>query len=65
MGLKQRETLTNPVLAQNHRTFADERVFDVQRVTKALCATFCATFGVKTSPSMVALKKSLKLNFNQ
>jgi hypothetical protein len=65
MGLKQRETLTNLVVAQNHRTFSDERVFDVQRVTKALCATFCATLGVKNSPSMVALKKSFKLNVNQ
>jgi hypothetical protein len=65
MGLKQRETPTNTVVAQNHGTLVSEYAIDIQRVAKALCATFCATFGVKTSPSMVAFKKSLKLNFNQ
>jgi hypothetical protein len=49
-------------VAQNHRTYVTERVFGYQRFTKALCATFCATFGVETWPQMATQKKWYKMS---
>jgi hypothetical protein len=64
MGLKRRETPTNIVVAQNHGTLVSECVFDIQRVTKALCATFCATFGVEIPLQMMTLEKATKTDIN-
>jgi hypothetical protein len=44
IGLKQRETLTNPDVSHNNRTSIRECIIDIQLVAKDICASFCASF---------------------